>query len=187
MGRKEHVYSRVKDAEEIIKKLCEKYPDVMWAVRPETVVCYGIENKEKPKSSNVLAKIKPVKGSEKAIFQENGIKARYIIETYWSDWNEFSEKMKQYVIFHELLHIHPEIGRLIAHDSQDFCLMVGNPQIGVKWTERVNELPDLLIGDVKFDLSLRPSIDTDEDNEKDEIDDVLDEVKKENDAKKEKA
>ena len=182
MGRKEHIYSRITEAEEIIKKLCEKYPDVMWAVRPETITCYGIENKEKPKSSNVLAKVKSVKGSEKAIFQENNIKARYIIELYWNEYNEWSEKKKQYVLFHELLHVHPEFGRLIKHDSEDFAILLNTA--GVKWVDKVNELPDLLHDDVKFDLTLRPSLDLeDDDGEKGEIDDVIDEMEKEKKAK----
>lgn len=181
MGRKPHVYSRVKDAEEIVVKLCEKHPDVMWAVRPETICVMGIENKERPKSSNVMAKIKSVKGCEKAIFQENNIKARYIIEIYYSDWNEWTEKMKQYVLFHELLHVHPEFEKTIKHDSEDFAILLD--KVGVKWIENVATLPDLLHDDVKFNLDLRPSIDTEEDSEKDEIDDVLDEMDKEKEGK----
>jgi len=183
MGRKEHIYSRIPDAEEIVKKLCEKYPDVMWAVRPETISCYGIENKERPKSSNIMAKIKSVKGSEKAIFQENNIKTRYIIEMYWSDYNEWTEKMKQYVLFHELLHVHPEFGRVVKHDTEDFSILLD--AVGVKWFDKVNDLPDLLIGDVKFNLDLRPNLETEEDDEKSEVDDVLDEISKEKETKKE--
>jgi len=182
MGRKEHVYSRVHEAEEIIKGLCEKYPDVFWAVRVPSIYVMGIENKERPKSSNVLAKIKTVKGSEKAIFQENNIPVRFVIELYWSDWTEFSEKKKQYVLFHELLHVHPEFGRLIKHDSEDFAILLNTA--GVKWIDKVNELPDLLHDDVKFDLTLRPSLDLeDDDGEKGEIDDVIDEMEKEKKAK----
>ena len=185
MGRKPHIYSRVHDAEEIVKGLCEKHPDVFWAVRQETVTVMAIENKEKPKSSKVLAKIKPVKGSEKAIFQENNIKSRYIIELYWSDWNEWSEKKKQYVLFHELLHIHPDFEKTIKHDSEDFAILLNTA--GVRWVEKVDELPDLLTGDIKFDLDLRPSLNIEEeDGEKDEIDDVIDDIDKENKAKEAK-
>jgi len=169
----EKVYSRVTEAEDIIKKLCEKQPDVLWCVKPEMVAVLGIENKERSDKNNTLAKIKPVKGGEKALLQFNNIPVRYIIEVYWSDWHEWKERKKQWVIFHELLHIHHEIGKTIKHDCEDFRLILD--KVGVDWVNS-DKLPDLINEKVEFKLDLRPSL-GDVEEETDDIED--DEVNKE--------
>jgi len=165
----EKVYTRVKEAEEMIKKLCEKQPDALWTVRPEMVAVLGVDNKKRPEKSDVLAKIKAVKGEEKTILKDNNIPVRYIISLFWSDWREWKEKKKQWVIFHELLHIHSEIGKTVKHDSEDFKLILD--KVGVSWSsdENVDKLPDLINDDVKFNLDLRPNLVTDDGpKEKDE-------------------
>jgi len=180
MGRKSNVYSRVPEAEEIIKKLCEKYPDVLWAVRSENVAVLGIENRERSEKNRTLAKIKAVKGTEKAIYISNNIPIRYIIEVYWSDINEWSTELKQAILFHELLHCHPEFDRTVKHDSEDFRVMIGSKDFGVDWTQR-KDLPNLLTDDVKFDLQLLPKIEELEDEE-----DNLDDEEKKNKIKEAK-
>lgn len=173
MGNTEKTYSRVTEAEEIIKKLCEKQPDVLWCVRPDMVAVLGIENKQRPEKNKVLAKIKPVKGCEKAILQINNIPIRYVIEIFYSDWNEWKERKRQWILFHELLHIHSEIGKTIKHDIADFKILVD--KAGVNWLES-DKLPDLVNDDVKFDLELRPSLNDMSDEESDNIED--DEINK---------
>ena len=156
MGNTEKQYSRVTEAEEIIVKLCEKQPDVLWTVKPNTVAVLGIENKERNEKNKILAKIKPIKGCEKAILQDNNIATRYIIEIYWSDYREWSEKKKQWVLFHELLHIHQDIGKSIKHDCEDFKIILD--KVGVNWVDSDN-LPNLIDDDIEFNLDLRPSLD----------------------------
>jgi predicted metallopeptidase len=156
MGRKARVYSKVDEADAIIKGLCEKQPDAMGFVRPETVIVMGIENSERSEKNHTLAKIKPIKGAEKAIFQINNIKVRYVIELYWSDWNAWSMKQKQWILFHELLHVHPDFEKTIKHDCEDFKIILD--KVGVDWTNKKDELPNLLDEEVKFNLDLRPGI-----------------------------
>lgn len=169
MGNTEKTYSRVTEAEEIIKKLCEKQPDVLWCVKPDMVAVLGIENKQRPEKNKVLAKIKPVKGCEKAILQINNIPIRYVIEIFYSDWNEWKERKRQWILFHELLHIHSEIGKTIKHDIADFKILVD--KAGVNWLES-DKLPDLVNDDVKFDLELRPSLTDIGEDESDNIEDA---------------
>lgn len=166
MANTEKVYSRVTEAEEIIRKLCEKQPEVLWTVRPENIVVEGIENKERSEKNKTLAKIRPIKGSEKAILQQNNIPIRYVIEIYWSDFNNWNVRQKQWILFHELLHIHSEISKIIKHDLEDFVVLVD--KVGVNWVNSEN-LPDLVNDDVKFNLALRPKIE--EAEETDDIDD----------------
>ncbi len=157
MGRKSNVYSRVPEAEEIVKKLCEKYPDVLWAVRNDgSIAVLGIENKERSEKNNTLAKIKAIKGTEKAIYISNNINIRYVLELYWSDWNMWSPELKQVVLFHELLHVHPELERVVRHDLEDWRIVV--EKLGVSYLKNNKDLPNLLNDDVKFDLQLLPKI-----------------------------
>ena len=62
MAQQEKAYEEVVEAKEIIQKLCEQYPDELWAIRPETIIVLGITNKERPESSKTLASIRPIKG-----------------------------------------------------------------------------------------------------------------------------
>lgn len=170
MGRKPNVYSKIAAADEMIKKLCEKHPKILWAVRPEQVVVLGIDNKERSKKNRTLAKIRPVKGTEKAIYQVNNIPIRYVCECYWSDWHLWSDKERKAILFHELMHVHPEGERTIKHDCEDFRVILGCSSLGVDWFKKGNKLPDLTEDDVEFDLNLLPAID-DEESEEDDIED----------------
>lgn len=169
MGRKANVYSRVPDADEMIKKLCEKQPDALWCVKPDLIAVLGIENKERSEKSNTLATIKPIKGAEKAIFQINNIPIRYVIVVYWSDYNSWSNKQKQWILFHELLHVHVDLEKVVKHDIEDFAIILN--KLGVCWQKKTDELPDLINDDVKLDLSLRPKIEEYDEENNDEIDD----------------
>ena len=94
----EKVYSHVPEAEKMIQGLCAAYKDVMWQVNPDVVAVLGIENKKRSKKNLVMAKIIPIKGVEKAIMQLNNVNTRYVIEVYWSDWNEWKQNLKQWKI-----------------------------------------------------------------------------------------
>ena len=169
----EKVYDRSTEAEEIIKKLCDKCSDVLWAVRPNTIVVLGVSNKERPKSCDKLAVIKPIKGSFKSLVQIYNIDARYIIEFYFSDWNAWNEAQKVGVIFHELLHVASELGKTVKHDLQDFKIMVD--KLGVDWIKNPN-LPNILTTKIDFNLALRPNVPEDGKLEVDTGDEIVDDI-----------
>jgi predicted metallopeptidase len=170
----EKVYSRVTEAEEMIRELCGKYPEALWCVRPQMVTVLGIENKERAEKNTTLAKIKPIKGCEKAILQDNNIPTRYIIEIYWSDWREWKETKRQWIMFHELIHIHSEVGKTIKHDCEDFKIVLD--KVGVNWITS-ETLPNLLNEKVEFNLDLRPSME-DAEEENDEINEEIEKKKR---------
>jgi len=152
--KEETTYSEVPEANEIIKKLCEKYPDILWAVgEPNSIQVYGIDNKEKPESSDVLAKIRPISGVFKAIFEKNNIPIKHIVEVYWNDYREWSLYKKQWILFHECLHVcDPESKKMRKHNIEDFSIIID--KIGIsQYTE--DGLVDLL-GDkpVEFDKKI---------------------------------
>jgi predicted metallopeptidase len=157
MGRKKNLepkeeksFSVVEEGEEIVKKLCEKYPEVLWAVEPQSVGVYGCDNQEAPASCNTLAKIRKVNGVLKAVLEKNNIPLKYIIELYWSDWREWGMPTKQWILFHELCHIlDPDAKGLRKHNIEDFSLTLDI--VGINGYKQEN-LPNLL-GDkpVEFD------------------------------------
>jgi len=155
MSQVEKVHSRVEEAEEIIAQLCEEYPEALWAVNQNLIAVLGVENKERPKNSKKLATIRPVKGINKSLMILNGIPIRYVVEVYWDDYNAWNMAQKSAIMFHELLHIGDEIGKLVKHDLMDFRIMVD--KLGVDWHKDPN-LPNLLNKHIDFDLSFRPNV-----------------------------
>lgn len=145
--KEEKSYSVCEEAEALVKKLVERYPKVLWAVNPNEVAVFGIDNADRSSSNRALAKIRLVDGIYKALLLKNNIKTKYLIEMYWSDWHEWDSHTKQWVIFHELCHISgPDEKGLIKHDVQDFSLAID--VIGVTGYENGEALPNLLEGEV---------------------------------------
>ena len=165
----EKTYSRVDEAEKLIGELCAKYPDELWAVRPSSIAVLGIENKERGKNNRVLAKITATHGANKALLKIYDVPIRHMVILYWSDWNKWTTEQKQWILFHELFHLHPEDDKLVKHDCQDFNIILDI--VGINWVN--SKLPDLLAEKQKFNLNLRPNVqeDTIVDDEKDENDD----------------
>ncbi|TRZ81793.1 hypothetical protein D4R86_02175 [bacterium] len=173
MAQQEKTYEEVVEAKEIIQNLCDMYPDELWAVRPETIITLGVSNKESPKSSKKLASICPLKGATKALMQINNVNIRYLIELYWSDYNEWNMAQKIAVIFHELIHIDSEVGKTVKHDVEDFRIMVD--KLGVNWFND-KDLPNLLLTKVEFDKSMRPNVPEDGTLEVDTGDEIVKEI-----------
>ena len=169
----EKTYEEVVEAREIIKALCEKYPDEMWAVRPEIVTVLGVSNKERPESSDKLAVCKPIKGVSKTVMQMNNIGTRYVLELFWSDWNKWTPAQKVSKIFQKLLHIDHEIGKTVKYDIEDFRIMVD--KLEVDWFDNP-DLPNLLTDKVEFDKSMRPNVPEDGNLEIDTGDEIVEEV-----------
>ena len=146
-------YMVVEGSADIITRLTERYPDIYWAVKPSEVVVLGITNKERPKSRRELAQIKRVTGATLALLEANNVQAKYIVELYYSDWNELDSVAKQWLIHNMLLHIPgPDESGLIKADVHDFAVTLDI--IGVDWLNRAN-LPSLLDGSpVQFNKSL---------------------------------
>ena len=176
MGRKEREYSHVTEAETMIKNLCDKYGSVLWQVTSKKVVVLGIENSERSEKNKVLAKIRPIKGVEKAVLQLNNINTQYVIELYWSDWHTWSANQKQWLIFNQLLHIHRDGGKVIKHDCEDFKIILNS--VGVDWFGKKDNLPNMLIDKVDFNLDLRPGLEEYEDEIVEDVHEIVTESKK---------
>ena len=154
MEEKEYVV--LPEAKEIIKALAERYPKILWTVRPELVEVLGVTNKERPKNSKKMAQIRKVTGSTKALLEHNRIPTEYIVELYCSDWQPMSPQKREWLLFHEVLHVPgPDEKGMIDHDVQDYAVILD--QAGLNWFQR-DDLPLLTTGDLvpfKEDLAVK--------------------------------
>ena len=156
----EKTYSVIKEGQEIVKKLCERYPDVLWQVKPELVVVLGCDNKEPTKRSKSFV-VRSVKNAEKAVLIMNKVRTRFIIETFWGYWNVWSTPRKEWVILNALLRVSVDEGKLIKPDSVDFSIILD--QVSFGWDSDGANLPSLTAGDpIEFDLDLRPGLSEEE-------------------------
>lgn len=184
MGRKARSYSKVDEAQEMIVKLCKKYPDVFWSVQPDQVLVMGIDNVERSEKAvekdPLWTKLSNIKGVNRAVYAEHGIGVRYIVELFWADWNNWKETVKLAVLAKNLLEITPDVDKKNRPDCVGFKILY--KALGINWErDDGHGIPHLLQVDVEFDLDLRPGLDdTDED---DEIAEVVKEIKAENNQK----
>lgn len=169
MSQEPRTYSRVESAEKMIEEMVEKRPNILWAVEPCKIAVMGVDNKERTEKAvnknPVYAKLRIVKGAEKALFLEQGMPVRYIIEIFWSDWNRWNLFTRQAVIFSKLLEITPEEEKRNKPDCVGFNVLID--VLGVNWEKR-EDLPNLLSDEVEFDLDLRPGLDDADDDADDE-------------------
>jgi predicted metallopeptidase len=153
----EKEYEVMDDANAIIKQLAERYPEVLWAVKPDEIVVMGVTNKEAPKGNRTKAKITRIPPLYKALINYVGdTDVKYMIEVYCSEYGSWSAAQKQGVLFHEMLHIpRPDEKGLLKHDVEDQAVVLD--ALGIDWFRR-SDLPSLLEGDpipFRKDLALR--------------------------------
>lgn len=161
----EKLYSVIGDGQGIVEKLVELYPDVLWQVRTNQVAVLGIENKE-PTKRSAKFRVRCVKNAEKAVFKINKIDIRYIIELYWSEWNQWTAPRKEWTIMNALLRISVDEDKMIKPDCVEFKIILD--KVGFDWDNEHANLPSLTEAKVDFDLDLRPGLDEDKDDEDEE-------------------
>ena len=154
----EKIYQRVEAAEGMIKSLCEKYPEILWRVRPAKVSVLGITNKDRSKKSKDLFKVSPVKGVQKALNIIYNVPVSFIVEVFWTDWNSWNLSLQEWVIFKALLCVGEEDGKIVKTDCREFRIILDI--LGVDW-EKKEDLPSLTMNEIPFKKELRPAIEVD--------------------------
>lgn len=150
------VYEILEEGNKMVKALCdhEKTKRILWAVRPEEVVVLCVSNKERPEGCATIAVCRRVTPQMQAILAQYKANVKFAIELYGSDWQAMPNAKRQAVLFHELLHIPAPVDNgLVKHDVEDFDIMV--QALGTKWF-KADALPEILSGEVDFNLKLAP-------------------------------
>jgi hypothetical protein len=81
---------------------------------------------------------------------------KYVIEVYASEFMQWSAPRRQWLMFHELLHVPgPDDKGLLDHDVEDQAVILD--AVGIDWWSK-DSLPDILSGDTfpfREELALR--------------------------------
>lgn len=140
----EKAYEVVQEGSDLILRLKDRYPKIVWTVKPEEVIVLAVSNKDRPDSQERLAMICKLGPAEKKLLAIASSGIKYYIEVYMSDWIQWPPPRKQLILLHELAHVPaPWEKSLVKHDIEDFAFIVD--KFGVRWWNR-NDLPDLLSG-----------------------------------------
>jgi len=179
MGRKVRVYSRVTEAQEMIQTLCKRHDKAFWCVNPDAIAVMGVENVQRSDKAiakqPIWSKMRNVKGVEQAIFKENDIRVRYLIEIFWSDWNKWQDSIKAAVLATHLFEITPDAEVKNRPDCVGFNIIY--KALGINWQrDDGSAIPNLLTSSVEFDLDLRPGLEELKALEEDEMPDDAEEV-----------
>lgn len=132
-----------KEAEGIVERLCELYPEKVGHVSPDFIGCAQIVNKDQPENQEWNAKLVGVREPVTLYCPK-----RYIIEFYRNKWEMLNKAQKAVLIMSKLLRI-PEDpdGSMLAEDLKDVKCLVKT--FGVDYLESPT-LPDMSAERVTF-------------------------------------
>lgn len=147
--RKDNEYVRLVNEEEVCLKLAEKYPNQLCKLHKNDVLVFEWKTQ---RPQRYWAKICRISGIFKALMKSINVDAKYIIQIPSSSWEQLDKTSRQWVLFHELMHIHfdPEKQKfqLIQHDIQDFKVVL--EKIGLNGYKSVDLKPLLDAESVVF-------------------------------------
>ena len=161
-------YEILEDGNAIVRRLRERYPKILYAVDPDKVIVLAITNKPRPFSMKKLAVIHLITPAMRTIIKALGRKdVRYYIEIFLTDWHLWGSARRQWICFHELLHIPHEGSKgLVPHDLMEFRLIVDYLGISTYASENI---PDMLDGHpLSLNETLMPRSQQDNDESEDD-------------------
>lgn len=137
MPQVEPEWAIVQEAEDIARRLIDKYPEKLGHIGVDEIGVAAIVNKPRPDTADWFAKTKGIKHPE-ALYCPK----KYIIFFHMDTWDQFDPVTKQYMILAELMRIpDPPDGSVLKKDIQDVKALVKT--FGVDYLENANK-PNLL-------------------------------------------
>lgn len=126
----------VKEAEQLVARFCELYPEKFGHIQPDTIGCAMITNKDRPDSADYDFKIKGVREPE-ALYSSK----QYVVWFYKNIWDSYNKKQKAFVLFRALMSI-PEDpdGSVVKEDLKDWRCLI--KIFGIDYMDNPN-VPDL--------------------------------------------
>lgn len=153
MAREWQGCSEVRD---LVDALSQKFTANFANINPDEVSCIMAVGGKAPKqgSGKTLAKIGIIRDKLRVA---TGTPYKYVIEVYDDNWFGLSNVQKQYVVFHELMHIDidSEEPKLKPHDIQDFDILLST--WGLHYLNNA-DIPDLLSEDTTEEDYNIPSV-----------------------------
>jgi predicted metallopeptidase len=123
--RKDNEYVRLTREEDICLKLAERYSTLLCPIHKNDILVFEWKTQ---RSQRYWAKICRISGIFKALIKSLDVDAKFIIQIPTSSWEQLTDIQRQWVLFHELMHINfdPEKQKykLIQHNIQDFRVIL---------------------------------------------------------------
>jgi Putative phage metallopeptidase len=143
MPQEAPVFSQMPDADEVVLKLVQKYPEKFGHIDPTLVGCVAVTGKNKPEGQEWDIKVHGIK-APLSIFSSK----IYVLEFFMTTWENYTPVQRQYMIFKTLVRIKDTFdGALDKEDLKDCRCLV--KKFGVSYMDKP-DLPDLI--EAKVDL-----------------------------------
>ena len=137
MAQAEPVWELLKEADDMVAKLVQKYPEKFGHIDPEVIGCAAIGGKTKPEGQTWDAKLGGIREPE-ALWS----KKTYCSQFYKSTWDTYDARQRAAMLFKLLVRIPDESnGKVLPEDLKDcYCLVKA---FGPDYMKNPS-LPDLL-------------------------------------------
>ena len=144
MAQVKAMYEELKEFNELAAKIIKKQNGHIGYVDVSKIKCFAVNNKERPESKRMW-EVQVVKTPISLDFSE----IAYYVTVYLSDWAEFSDKQKQYLVMDVLHSIPADVEEKVnTFDLKGFRTMIVTH--GVDFMENADNLPDLVTEDVTW-------------------------------------
>lgn len=125
-----------KEANKVIQRLIDTYPEKLGHVDPSSVACAYITNKDRPESTRWYAKIVGAKPPLSLFTQK-----AYVIYCFKDTWDMFTQAQRSMMILEMLLRIPDEAdGTVLQDDLKGLKVLIA--RFGVEYMEDP-DLPDV--------------------------------------------
>lgn len=126
----------IKEAEQLVERLCELYPEKLGHIDPGTIGCAAIVNKDRPDSADWDHKLKGIKEPESLYSSK-----QYVIWFHKNTWDAYDKKQRAMMIMRALLRVPEEPdGSVVSEDLKDIKCLVRT--FGVDYMNNPN-IPDI--------------------------------------------
>ena len=129
-----------KEADEIVAKLVEMYPDKIGHIEPDTIACVMVTNKDKPDKTKWFAKIIGVQPPVDIFCSKS-----YVISFFQNTWDDFSPAARSMMLLDRLVRVPDDYdgsnaGKVLADDLSGWKALI--ERFGVDFIEK-DGLPDV--------------------------------------------
>ena len=120
MPQAEPIWELVKEADDMVAKLCEMYPEKFGHIDATMIGCAAISGKEKPESQRWDGKISGIKPPASL-----WSKKVYCIHFFKTTWDQYDETHRAAMLFRLLTQVSEECdGKVLPEDLKDsYCLV----------------------------------------------------------------
>lgn len=147
MAKAEPIWELLKEAEDMVRALCQTYPEKFGHIDPDIIGCAAITGKDRPEGQQWDAKIGGIREPE-ALWS----KKSYCIQFYKTTWEKYDDEHRQHMLAKLLERIPDDCdGKVLPEDLKDsYCFV---KHYGPGYMDKP-QLPNLIKQKQNFMLSI---------------------------------